>query len=89
MNDIISRDRDVFLVDLRNHGESDHHRSMTYEEMADYLIRFIDRRELNRVSLIGHNIGGKTAMAFAKMFPGRVAGLISLDTAPAASSPEL
>jgi len=89
LNDIISRDRDVFLVDLRNHGESDHHESMQYEEMAEDLLRFIDRRELSKVTLIGHNIGGKTAMAFAQLFPERVTGLISLDTAPTASSPDL
>lgn len=89
LNDIISRDRDVFLVDLRNHGESDHHASMQYEEMAEDLLRFIDRRELAKVTLIGHNIGGKTAMAFTQLFPDRVAGLISLDTAPTASSADL
>lgn len=89
LNDIISRDRDVFLVDLRNHGESDHHESMQYEEMAEDILRFIDRRELSKVTLIGHNIGGKTAMAFAQLFPERVTGLISLDTAPTSSSPDL
>lgn len=65
LNDDISRDRDVFLIDLRNHGESDHHESMTYEEMANDLFRFIDVRQLSTVTLIGHNIGAKTAMAFA------------------------
>lgn len=30
LNDVISAKRNVYLVDLRNHGESDHHRSMTY-----------------------------------------------------------
>ncbi|MFO0116481.1 MAG: alpha/beta fold hydrolase [bacterium] len=61
----MSRDRDVFLVDLRNHGESDHHQSMTYADMANDLLRFIDVRELEQITLIGHNIGGKTAMAFS------------------------
>ena len=89
LNDIISRDRDVFLIDLRNHGESDHHKSMTYEEMANDLLRFMDKRELSKVTLIGHNIGGKTAMAFSQLFPQRVSGLISLDTAPTTSNPEL
>jgi esterase len=57
--------------------------------MANDLLRFVERRELGKITLIGHNIGSKTAMVFAKMFPDRVAGLISLDTAPTASSPEL
>jgi len=88
LNDEISTKRDVFLLDLRNHGESDHHKSMTYEEMATDVIRFADQRELEKVTLIGHNIGGKTAMVAATLFPDRVAGLISLDTAPTGASSE-
>ena len=50
--------------------------------MADDLARFLDSRGLDRVTLIGHNIGGKTAMTFTGAFPERVNGLISFDTAP-------
>jgi hypothetical protein len=32
----------MFLVDLRNHGESDKHPSMKYPEMADDVIRYAD-----------------------------------------------
>jgi len=72
----------LFLVDLRNHGESDHHDSMTYTDMANDLVRFLDSRLLDRVTLIGHNIGAKTALHTASLFPNRVKGVISLDTAP-------
>lgn len=82
LNDQISQNRDVILVDLRNHGESDWHPSMTYTEMAEDLVRFLDSRELDQVTLIGHNIGGKTAMRFAGLYPWRLKGLICLDTAP-------
>ena len=74
------------MVDLRNHGESDHHSSMTYEEMAADLIRFFDSRGLDQVTLIGHNIGGKTALATAGLYSDRVKGVISLDTAPTGTS---
>lgn len=82
LNDQISNQRDIFLVDLRNHGDSDHHNSMSYTEMAEDLLRFIDSRALSKVTLIGHNIGGKTAMRFAGLYPERVKGLVSFDTAP-------
>ena len=84
LNDQITVNRDVLLMDLRNHGESDHHASMTYTEMAEDLARYLDERALEKVTLAGHNIGGKTAMRFAGMFPDRVKGLISFDTAPIA-----
>lgn len=86
LNDAISRQRDVFLVDLRNHGESDHHASMTYEEMARDVARFADSRGLTSYTLIGHNLGAKTAMMTATLFPDNVNGVISLDTAPTGSS---
>ena len=71
-DDHLSANRDIFLVDLRNHGESNHHASMTYEEMAEDLIRFCDSRNLDKVCLVGHNIGGKTALTTACMFPERI-----------------
>jgi esterase len=55
---------------------------MTYTEMANDLLRFMDSRALGKVTLIGHNIGGKTAMRFAGLYPERVNGLVSFDTAP-------
>ena len=85
LNDAISKERDVFLVDLRNHGESDHHASMTYEEMARDVARFAEQRGLERYTLIGHNMGAKTAMMTATLFPDNVDGVICLDTAPTGS----
>lgn len=55
---------------------------MTYTEMANDLLRFMDSRVLDQVTLVGHNIGGKTAMRFAGLYPERVKGLVSFDTAP-------
>jgi len=55
---------------------------MNYEEMADDLARFLDMRGLERIALVGHNIGGKTAMTFAGMYPERVKGFVCFDTAP-------
>lgn len=86
LNDAISRQRDVFLIDLRNHGESDHHASMSYEEMARDVGRFAEARGLEKYTLIGHNLGAKTAMMTATLFPKNVNGIICLDTAPTATA---
>jgi len=50
--------------------------------MADDVLRFADEHALDKFTVIGHNLGGKTAMHVALMHPDRVSGLISLDTAP-------
>ena len=72
----------MYLVDLRNHGEDDHHASMTYKEMAEDVLRFADSKGINKFSILGHNLGAKTAMTLACLHPDRVRGLISIDTAP-------
>ena len=38
----ICENRNMHLIDLRNHGDSDHHDSMTYKEMANDIIRYAD-----------------------------------------------
>ncbi|MFT5133491.1 MAG: esterase [Gammaproteobacteria bacterium] len=72
----------VFVVDLRNHGRSDHADSMYYMEMVDDIRKFLHDRHIDRVSLAGHSMGGKTAMAFALEYEEIVEKLIVLDIAP-------
>lgn len=55
----------VYLVDQRNHGQSPHFDSHTYEEMAEDLFGFFREHDLKNAILIGHSMGGKTAMKFA------------------------
>ena len=70
------------MVDLRNHGESDHHMSMTYKEMAEDVLRFADIKKMEKFSIIGHNIGAKTGLTLACLHPERLTSMISIDTAP-------
>ena len=42
LNDAVSNKRNMHLVDLRNHGDSEHHESMRYAEMADDVLRYAD-----------------------------------------------
>jgi len=72
----------VFLVDQRNHGSSPHTDSMTYTDMAEDMGAFMDRSNLARATLVGHSMGGKTAMAFALQHPERVESLVVVDVSP-------
>jgi pimeloyl-ACP methyl ester carboxylesterase len=38
----ISSKRDCYLVEMRNHAESDHHHDHSYPVMADDILRFAD-----------------------------------------------
>lgn len=72
----------LLRVDLRNHGESFHSDEMNYDLMADDLLAVIHALHLSEVILIGHSMGGKTAMAFSAKYPSYVKKLIVIDIAP-------
>lgn len=75
----------LYLVDLRNHGHSPHDPEMNYALMAADVAEFFDRHKLDRACVVGHSMGGKTAMQFALDFPARVKKLVVVDITPRAS----
>ncbi|AFI83991.1 alpha/beta hydrolase [Methylophaga nitratireducenticrescens] len=78
----LSEKRQVISVDLRNHGRSFHHPQQTFELMAEDLLNLQDELELSTIDLMGHSLGGKTAMQFAQTFADRLGRLIVVDIAP-------
>ena len=77
----------VFSLDLRNHGRSFHSGHFDYLAMADDVKTFIEQQSMGKVSLIGHSMGGKTAMQFAYLYPEHVHKLVVVDIAPKAYPP--
>lgn len=69
----------VYLVDQRNHGQSTHADSHTYDEMADDLVEFFAEHNLKDAVLIGHSMGGKTAMRFAANHSELLSKLVVVD----------
>lgn len=72
----------ILTVDLRNHGSSPWTDTMSYVEMAEDLVEFLDQRGLDKAAIVGHSMGGKVAMTTALKFPERVDRLIVADIAP-------
>jgi len=72
----------VFAVDLRNHGRSPWREQMDYPSLSADLVQFLDQHDLERVSLLGHSMGGKAAMQLALDHPTRVSRLLVVDIAP-------
>ena len=72
----------VYTIDQRNHGLSPHSEIWTYEAMADDLKEFIELHRLEKPILIGHSMGGKTAMFFALKYPEVLKKLIVSDISP-------
>lgn len=55
----------VYLIDQRNHGHAPHNKEMNYEVMCDDLVSFFANENVRDAILLGHSMGGKTAMHFA------------------------
>jgi len=79
---VLSKNFEVFLVDQRNHGRSPHSIDFNYELLKTDLLEFMDEMKIKKAILIGHSMGGKTVMFFAKDYPERVSHLIVIDIAP-------
>ena len=78
----LARDFEVYLVDLRNHGNSPHTDRHSYALMKLDLLEFLDRHDIEKAVLIGHSMGGKVAMVFALEFPERITSLVVIDIGP-------
>tara|TARA_R110002073_G_scaffold40547_5_gene115286 strand:- start:446028 stop:446795 length:768 start_codon:yes stop_codon:yes gene_type:complete len=73
---------EVHLIDQRNHGRSFHEAQFDYEVLAKDLLNYINHHQLAKVNLLGHSMGGKTAMLFAVNYPENVHKLLVADIAP-------
>lgn len=69
----------VIMVDLRNHGHSDWSEEFSYELMMGDVKELCDQLGLEEFILLGHSMGGKTAMLFAQHYPELLEKLIVVD----------
>ena len=77
----ISSDRQVHVVDMRNHGESFWNADNSYESMAEDLKKIITSLK-SPVDVLGHSMGGKASMVLAISNPDLVNRLLIVDIAP-------
>lgn len=73
---------EVHLIDQRNHGHSFHSPDFNYSLMVADLLAYAEGHHLKAFHLMGHSMGGKTAMLFATEHPDKVLSLIVADMSP-------
>uniref|UniRef100_A0A8C4UZK1 sn-1-specific diacylglycerol lipase ABHD11 n=1 Tax=Falco tinnunculus TaxID=100819 RepID=A0A8C4UZK1_FALTI len=78
--------RRVLMPDARNHGSSPGSPLMTYEAMSLDVQHLLDRLGITKCIVLGHSMGGKTAMTLALQRPDLVERLISVDISPVLTS---
>lgn len=57
--------RNIFAVDARNHGNSKHTETHTYEDLVEDIRFFMNSLKIDRASFIGHSMGGRAGMLCA------------------------
>ena len=77
----LSDQRRVIAVDMRNHGQSPREKSNSYTDMAADLAEVIEHIG-GQMDVLGHSMGGKTAMVLALTQPDLVRRLVVADIAP-------
>lgn len=72
----------VHMLDLRNHGRSLQSDQFNYEIMAQDVFDYCQANNLEKINIIGHSMGGKTAMLLATTYPELIDKLIVADIGP-------
>lgn len=68
--------RNVWLLDYRNQGASDHHESYSMEDMSNDIVRFMNDNKITMATIGGHGYGAKVAAATAINHMNRFTGVI-------------
>ncbi|XP_053940669.1 protein ABHD11 isoform X3 [Cuculus canorus] len=76
----------VLMLDARNHGCSPHSPMMSYEAMSLDVQHLLHHLRIPQCIVLGHSMGGKTAMALALQRPDLVERLISVDISPVSTA---
>lgn len=73
---------EVHLIDQRNHGRSFHSNAFNYEVLAQDVKAYLKAHHIDKTAIIGHSMGGKTAMQFACTYPESTTKLLVADITP-------
>ena len=81
-NSKILKTRNVWLLDYRNQGDSDHFPSYEMEQMSEDIVRFMDEQQITLATIGGHGYGAKVAAATAINNMDRFTGVIQYEGGP-------
>ncbi|HNX49850.1 MAG TPA: alpha/beta fold hydrolase [Thermoanaerobaculaceae bacterium] len=71
----------VVRVDLAGHGSSGQQRTRyTLPAFGEDVKAVVEQEKLGKVILVGHSMGGDVMLEAARLLPGKVLGLIAIDT---------
>lgn len=84
----LSSTRAVYIPDLRNHGQSPHSAVFDFQSLCSDIYELCEDLGLETIDLIGHSLGGKTAMLLALQYPRLISKLVVVDISLRKSPPD-
>jgi len=66
----------TYALDLPGHRQSEGQGRTSISAYADFVATFLETLDLEQVTLVGHSMGGATALDFALRYPEGLAGLV-------------
>ncbi|MDU8886499.1 alpha/beta hydrolase [Yeosuana sp. MJ-SS3] len=86
----LSKHYQLYAIDSPGHGRSQYLDSMSYNNLAKYVVKFLVKLDLNKVNIIGYSDGAIIGIHVAHLAPNRIDKLIFGAGAlnPKASKPE-
>jgi pimeloyl-ACP methyl ester carboxylesterase len=83
----LARDHRVIRIDLIGHGGTAAPASgYSIPRQAELVAAVLDRLGVDRVTVIGHSMGGEVATALAERNPARIAAMVLIDSPPTAGT---
>ncbi|EMK08102.1 MULTISPECIES: alpha/beta fold hydrolase [Leptospira] len=82
VGDFLSQYTDVYLLDLRNHGDSPHSSEHSISSMVEDMEVWIIKQKLEKPVVLGHSMGGLVSMGFALKNPNILSFLFIEDITP-------
>jgi pyruvate dehydrogenase E2 component (dihydrolipoamide acetyltransferase) len=80
--DAVAEVAPVIALDLPGHGQSTPRLpGTTLADLARFVVKFLDRLDVERVHVVGHSMGGAIAARLALDHPGRVASVALINSA--------
>jgi pimeloyl-ACP methyl ester carboxylesterase len=78
--------RNVWVLNTRNFGDSDHHDSFEMEDVCNDVARFMGEKQLTMVTVGGHGYGAKVASAFGSYHMEKTTGVVCFEGGPVDNS---
>lgn len=79
---LLEKHFEIYLIDQRNHGKSPHSDEFNYNVLTNDIFDFFKTHSISKAHVLGHSMGGKVAMNFARNYPKLLNSLMLIDIAP-------